>query len=268
LKMLELFAIQEEPSPPNLNLSVCDTSLQIGNYKITDSVIIPFCLLAAAIGFSGGYQILKAKEAVGRISYAISFFMFGSMMLTAMALHCFLHDNPKLILTFVLAVIDLSLSSNVALSFSFNGLIDLGILGDTTCSFGIMICAYLAVTGLWVYALLGSSLLWWFNVLYVDLIGLCCGTFVLSKIVYFFLTNKYDGAMWLLSSGLAGSIGFVAISFPQISIWLCVNVTPYLNYDFWWYSSSDIAMYCLCMYFFASRVDVFRSLNRRRDDQS
>jgi hypothetical protein len=94
----------------------------------------------------------------------------SSMMLTAMALHCFLHDNPKLILTFVnykffvsiksvplfsffnqlfllqvLAVIDLSLSSNIALSFSFNGLIDLGILGDTTCSFGVRALEYFSI---------------------------------------------------------------------------------------------------------------------------
>jgi hypothetical protein len=86
-----------------------------------------------------------------------------------MILHCFLHDDMTLKLSFVLekennihrnihccfdwylslwffilfdqvlAVIDLSLSSDIALSFAFNGLVDLGILGETRRSFAVQL---------------------------------------------------------------------------------------------------------------------------------
>jgi hypothetical protein len=36
-------------------------------------------------------------------------------------------------------VIDLSLSSDIALSFAFNGLVDLGILGETRRSFAVQL---------------------------------------------------------------------------------------------------------------------------------
>jgi hypothetical protein len=40
------------------------------------------------------------------------------------------------------------------------------------------------------------------------------------------------------------------------------------NMFFRWYSSSDLAMYCIYMYFFASRIDILQSLLYRREESA
>jgi hypothetical protein len=195
-----------------------------------------------------------------------------------------------------------------------------------------MFTCYFIVSGLWIYALLGSAILWWFGVLYVSFIGICCGTFIVSKIFYFLIADEFNGAKWLLLSGLAGGIGFRTHTITQLHFFLGRFVFSYvlhfliffLLYDSWtsnvilthliyfcscdlfssnfllalcsrdslfelrllvfsslnkkliltgrliscilirWYSASDISMYCLCMYFFASRIGVTYSLIERQ----
>ena len=92
-------------------------------------------LLAVLIGTIGGYLLsTKKSSSIGSLSYSITYFTYAVMMSSGFVVHCIYSveckvDKPDPLYIWFLEL-DVSLTSCIAVSFVFNGLIDLGLIAE------------------------------------------------------------------------------------------------------------------------------------------
>jgi len=233
------------------SLLTCPTPiLQLFNgFVVQEPALIPTCLLAALIGFTGFAKIRKTSV-TGHFSYSISFFLFGCMMSDAMFVHCFLYNPTHL--GYLVEWIDVTLTSCVAISFGFNGFVDLGWLDETSrCARKLMVAVYL-LTGLaWYYTIVHNSTSG-FMFLYIGVIAISCGIYTVAEIIST-LSHHGRGLPWLLLGGGLGAFGMYTIVSQDFNLELCVRLGPNLGGEFLWFLLSDFSMYCLFRYFWSSK---------------
>lgn len=223
----------------------CVATWQWGSYTIIEPSIIPTSILAAIVGVYGFSKISKYTKTVGHVSYSLSFLMFAVMMSDAMFVHCFF--DRKSLAGMITGLIDVGLTSSIGMSFLFNGLIDLGILRETSYfTIFSMLATYFGLFVAWIYSFEYN----WtqgFLYLYLGTVLFGCGTYCVTELIVLFKSKRFQGTQWLFGGGIAGFVGVLCIT--KWSAWLCQNWSPLLSGDFMWFLLSDVAMWCLYKYF-------------------
>jgi hypothetical protein len=114
----------------------CDTYPRVTTlfsfFPVCNLPLVPAWILAVVIGVVGGWQLQwLGPSMLGSFSYSITFFMYAAMITSGLFVHClFLVEcgaAPTTEAYISTALIDASLTSCIAFSFIFNGLVDLRI---------------------------------------------------------------------------------------------------------------------------------------------
>jgi len=249
------------------NQSVCDWAILFPNgYILTVPETIPFSILALLIGVYCGNAIKKLNTAESLV-YSVTFYLYGIMMTDAMLADTFFAawetstNVYQQMFALLLALIDASLTSTIALSFGWNALVDAGFLDEKSWkTWFLMITSYLGITGLWVYAMATMN----FNlgyILYTDVIMASCGMYLLGEFVSIVIRKRTDGLVYLVAAGLCGVTGIQGIAgTPPI---FCKIFTPYYGDTGLWFSFSDLAMFFVFLYF-KERANAEKKKNEER----
>jgi len=233
--------------------SMCDT-ITIAGYVIQSPDILPSCIGAAVIGIYGWKQIKQYPNITGSFIYSFTFLMLAFMMSDAGLTDCiFARDVSNPLLLLLITLVDVGLTSSIAMNFGFMGLIDLGwIDGNSRSTFMTMCLCDAGLFAAWLYEIIKGNMDA-FYVLYIGVIFIFCGFYCFAQIVYLY-RNKGRGIGWLLLAGFSGGIGLSCIAVPQIDIFLCEELGCHLAGDFWWFYSTDLAMYS-CYRYWMTRVN-------------
>jgi len=229
----------------------CTANISVYGFTVYNPMVIPACLLAVIIGLYGGRVVRTLAPKVGSYSYSISYTMYCYMMWHSMLIHCITPTINNIWVTFVVGLIDAGLTSSIAASFMFNAFVDNQWISESSCKGkALMFGTYIAIFVAWAVSLLRQ----WQNaflVLYVGVIAMCCGLFLVAEL-YYLARNNWNGVCWLIVGGLCGGVGLVACVNP---VAVCAMFGKWLNASFWWDILSDLAMMALLKYVFASRTD-------------
>jgi len=224
----------------------------LGNFTIYEPILIPLFIAAAIIGIVGFIKTRQLSTR-GHIVYSISFLMYAFMMTSAMILHCFIYipQGPLSLLTIVFSTIDAGLTSSIAISFFFNGLIDIGALKENTKTYMLMFTSYTAVFIAWLFAFIYNNQILTL-ILYFGVIAVACSFYIIFQIIKLIQRKSLKGFGWLFIAGITGGIGFICVFYGPVSLWLCLEFGNYFGPEFWWCAFSDIAVIGLEMYFSTS----------------
>lgn len=234
-------------------LSCATPILKLRDAVIVEPALIPSCILAALIGFICSSSLRKMKIN-GSGSYSVSFFLFGCMMTSAMIVHCFCQNNKKLEIIF--GILDGGLTSCVALSWLFNGLVDVRLVNErkTTAKL-IAFLSYVAILVAYTYTVLFvANPAKYLIILYAGIIMFCCPAYVVCELVYLCRARSRCGLGWLLLAGVAGAVGLASALSARFSFALCAHFGNNVNGDFMWFYLSDVAMFFLFMFFRRNRT--------------
>lgn len=223
-------------------ISCLHWSITVGGLHIVDPLIIPTSVLALGVGVYCGYQLWKA----GRLSLALPFFGFATMMTEAGIIHSlFAYFSP--FGQEVMWFIDAALTSSVALAFGFIGLEDAGVLSSASSSFyGRLFVADALIWCAWYYCMMlyptQANLYWAMKWLYYAEILVCCGFFGVVQLVRLLCgTLSLRSVPWLLAALVSG---FVGVKISLVCGWPDVRFSGQM----WWFLLSDVAMFCVFRY--------------------
>jgi len=230
-------------------------SVMIDGNMVMEPLLIPWCILAAIIGWKYGNAIHSHPNTPGHLAYALSFWMYGTMMTFAMFVNCFFWNSqqwPRM--SMFTGLSDVTLTSSIGLSFSFNGLVDVGWINEN--SFATKLAMFLSYTALfsgWMYTFLDN----WANgfyVLYLGVITVSCGLYSITEIMYILRQQTHNGLWWLVSGAASGGVGisalYLAIANPTF---FCFHFPKFMDESFWWFLFSDVSMYCLYKYYMVNK---------------
>jgi len=166
-----------------------------------------------------------------------------------MLVNTILYNSTSLI-ALVVALVDVGLTSSIAVSFGFDGLFDLGWITESTLTYSIMGLTYTALFVGWYFDLIYGSMNW-FMVLYFYVIVVACGIYVITEL-YLIYKNGDNGISYLLIGGSAGFVGIMAVFYTPLATYLCSYLgkfwSPIFNGQFYWFLLSDVAVYSLYHY--------------------
>ena len=224
------------------------------------SLIFP-CLLALFIGLFCAKRIAKLPGAFpSRWFYQTAFFLFGIMMTTAAILHCIIgddrvstmnfngtDDDPTEFFQLLVSVMDVGLTSNIAITILFCGLCDIKFFNpQATGTRYLLIIIYFFVFILWTLGIL-NDWQWVFDVLYLAVIGISCCVYLLTQLC---LKKARRALSALAVAGIYGGFGLMAVSVATEQI--CESEGPfwsqYFGPQFIWFLFSDISMAFLFVY--------------------
>lgn len=227
---------------------------------ILNPSLIPTCLLALYIGVSCSNRIADLKSHFpSRWFYQRAFFLYGIMMTSAMILHCLIGDEQvsttdnnnnvnfvEFIRLFV-TVIDVGLTSNIAITILFCGLCDIKFFNpQSTATRYLLTVIYFCIFLLWALGLV-NGWDWVYKVLYLGVIGVSCGIYLLTQLCLKAGRRAFSA---LLAAGLYGGFGLMATAIGAEHI--CRSEGPiwsqYFGPEFIWFLFSDISMAFLCLY--------------------
>jgi hypothetical protein len=233
---------------------------------VRSPTLVPTCILALIIGLTCSNCIRQLPGAFpSRWFYQTAFFLFGIMMTSAGILHCFLPDHRLStsieqtpadasfpFLQLFVTVVDVGLTSNIAVTFLFAGLCDVRVFSPQSLrTRHLLFATYLLVFLLWTLSIL-QRWTWATLVLYDGVIVVCCFIYLLTQV---FLRSARDALSTLVIGGVYGGLGLFAITFGAASI--CRSEGPfwsqYVGPEFIWFLFSDISMAFVYMY--VSRVN-------------
>jgi len=153
----------------------CTSGLVFENgYTIIEPSLVPTCILAEIIGIYCGRKIAQTNVR-GSVVYSITMYMYATMMTFAMLADCLVSWDG--LFRLVLEFIDVTLTSSVALSFAFNGLVDVGWIDENYKTMTVMFVAYLGTSVPYLYAYFtnwGTA----YNYIYFCSVGISCGLYV------------------------------------------------------------------------------------------
>jgi len=237
---------------PNVQPQPLCVQVQLDLFGVTiyEPSLIPMSMLAAYIGITYGRKIFQQTNVRSHLTYGMSFFLYACMMSDAGVAHC-LEGMSNTWTALMFWLIDASLTSCVALSFAFNGLVDAGwISEDSKATHTSMLIVYVSTFAAWMVAFT-YQYEGMFEVLYYYVIAGACGTYSVGEIAYLVRQKTHPGLAWAGFAALTGAMGLYA-SWNN-SDWLCSHVSPYLSNEFWWWVFSNVAMYCNYRYWDANQ---------------
>jgi len=240
------------------NFSITCETTQFFGINVLSPEILPLCMLAAFIGYTAGSAILKLQQnTTGRIAYAITFFAYGVMMSDAAFNDCFLsvNGNQNDVFHLVFGVIDAGLTSSIGASFIFLGLIDVGVIGQSSkFTITAMFLTYLAIFAAWICAVVIQWQAAWL-ILYGGIVALGGGVYLITESIFLFRRGSTTGLGWVLVAGLSGFFGLIAVMVPSIDSLLCHKFGCHFAGDFVWFVLSDVAVWALYKYYIATHAD-------------
>ncbi|UJR20559.1 hypothetical protein I4U23_023686 [Adineta vaga] len=248
-------------SCPSSPAKWCVNDYDGSSFCIENPSILPTCMLALLIGLYCSKRIyqLPGKFPV-RYYYQLTFFLYGIMMTSAGILHCFLDDKQKLstllqstndssmdFIQLIVTIIDVGLTTSIAVSFLFCGLCDIRLLNpQSTVTRCLLFISYFIVFLLWTLGLI-NQWEWTFSVLYLDVIAVCCFIYLITQLC---LKSSRHALPALFVGGMYGAIGLLATSFGAEHI--CASEGPfwsqYFGPEFIWFLFSDMSMAFLFIY--------------------
>jgi len=164
------------------------------------------------------------------------------------------NGNPNDWIHWFFGIVDVWLTSCVAVSFFFDGLVDIGVLNEERIATEvIMIVSYAGLFLAWVFTFYYN---WWigFFYFYIMVVAICCGSYIAMETVHLFRAKSTKGLVWVAAAAVTGAIGLGAITFPSLDMWLCHHFGCHFGGNFLWFSLTDVAMYC-CLMYYVARVE-------------
>jgi hypothetical protein len=223
-------------SCPSSPVTWCMDDSDESKLCIQNPTLLPACILALIIGLYCSKRISKLPgKFPSRWFYQITFFLYGMMMTSAGILHCFLGDSNKLTtntddpfqyLQFIVTVLDVGLSTNIAVTFLFCGLCDIHLFNpQAICTRYLLFLSYFIVFLLWTLGVL-NEWKWIYNVLYLGVIAFCCFIYLLTQLS---IKSKHSSLLALISAGIYGGIGLLAKSVGANRI--CNSEGPFWSHN-------------------------------------
>lgn len=236
------------------------------NYKgtkfcIENPTLIPTCILALTIGLYCSKRISKLPgKFPSRWFYQLAFFLYGIMMTSAGVLHCFLDNQKKLtdiinntedgsnqFIYLLVAVIDVGLTSNIAITILFCGLCDVKFFNPKSIGIRwLLFFLYLISFTLWTLGLL-NNWHWVFNILYLGIVSISCFIYLITQLC---IKSNRRALSTLIAAGIYGGLGLLAASVGAQHI--CKSEGPfwsqYIGPEFIWFLFSDISMAFVFVY--------------------
>jgi hypothetical protein len=217
---------------------------------IENPTLIPTCMLALLIGLFCSKRISKLPgKFPSRWFYHLAFFLYGIMMTSAGILHCFLHDQQatQTLLGLVIAVIDVGLTTNIAVTFLFCGLCDIRFLNSQSMvTRYLLFISYLVIFVLWTLGIL-NNWNWIYHVLYDGIVSVCCFIYLITQLC---IKSNRSALPALFAGGIYGALGLLATTVGEQHI--CASEGPfwaqYIGPEFIWFMFSDISMALVFIY--------------------
>ncbi len=224
---------------------------------IQNPSLIPTCLLALYIGLSSSKRIARLSGTFpSRWFYQLAFLLYGIMMTSAGILHCFIGDPTQFsdtnddsfrLIQLLVTIIDVGLTSNIAITILFCGLCDIKLFNPQSFAIRyLLFLLYFIVFLLWTFGLL-DAWSWAFNVLYLGIVGISCFIYSLTQLC---IKANRRALPVLFVAGLYGALGLFATSIGAEHI--CQSEGPfwsqYFGPEFIWFLFSDISMAFVCIY--------------------
>ncbi|CAF0794339.1 unnamed protein product [Didymodactylos carnosus] len=214
--------------------------------------LLPTTILALIIGLYTSKQISKLIFPTVWY-YKLTFFMYGIMMTSAGILHCIVGDSQNSephwlsTLRLILSVMDVGLTSNIAISFMFCGLCDLNVLNPKLTFTKILVLfTFLLIFIAWTVAIIDQ---WQYavKILYDYTVAICCFIYLITQLL---LKHKPGVLSPLFISGLCGFIGLTAsvVFANDICTWEGPFWAQYFSGEFIWFILSDLSVYFLYRY--------------------
>lgn len=248
-------------SCPSSPAQWCFDDIEGYEFCIQNPSLIPTCILALTIGlYCSNYISKLSGKFPTRWLYQLTFFLFGIMMTSAGILHCFLNVSKNSssflekndfdtlsFLQLLVAVIDVGLTTNIAVSFSFCGLCDIKILNpNSNFTRFLLLISYFIVFLLWTLGIL-NNWSWTFHVLYLGVISVCCFIYVITQL---FIKSNRRALPTLFFGGVYGAIGLYVTSIGAERV--CKSEGPfwsqYIGPQFLWFLFSDISVAFVFLY--------------------
>jgi hypothetical protein len=219
-------------------------------FCLQNPTLLPACILALLIGLFCSKRISKLPgKFPSRWFYHSAFFLYGIMMTSAGILHCFIGDQQTTESAFglIVAVIDVGLTTSIAITFLFCGLCDIKFLNPqsiiTNC---LLFILYLTVFVLWTLGI-QYNWNWVYHVLYEGVIVVCCFIYLITQLC---IKSKRSSLPALIVGGIYGAIGLLAKTYGAEHI--CKSEGPfwsqYIGPEFIWFLFSDISMAFVFVY--------------------
>ena len=227
------------------------------NLCIESPTLLPLSILALILGIYSSKSISKLPgKFPTRWIYQRTFFLFGMMMTSAGILHCFLSGEQKSLnavdnlfdfIHMIIKVLDVGLTSNIAISFLFCGLCDIQFLNpQSTYTHALLSMLYCIVFLLWTLGI-SNQWTWIFHVLYLGVIAVCCFIYVFTQLC---VKSNRRALPILFVGGLYGVVGLFGTSFGAGNI--CKSEGPYWSQyvgpEFLWFVFSTVSMAFIFMY--------------------
>jgi len=180
--------------------------------------------------------------------------MIGIMMTDAGVVDCFLVFLPYTTIHWMLAILDVGLTSSIAWGLFVCAFLDAKILKDDSILTKIIFFAGIGgIFCAWYYCLIVIQWSLAMLVLYDGIVGLGCGTWVLMQIVLNVQGKRNcEGVKYLVLAALAGGFGFFCIYDAKLNIYLCEKLSCFFAGKFVWFSVTPICAYLIHSYYNAT----------------
>ncbi|CAF3202472.1 unnamed protein product [Rotaria sp. Silwood2] len=240
-------------------------------FCIQNPTLLPLCILALLIGLFCSKCISKlAGKFPSRWFYYLAFFLYGIMMTSAGILHCFIgdrqtnEDSSENIRLFIV-IIDVSLTTCIAVTFLFCGLCDIQFLNpQSICTRCLLLSSYFILFLLWTLAVINE----WNHIiyaLYVGVISICCFVYLITQLC---IKSNRHALLALFMSGIYASIGLIAESFG--AEYICKSEGPfwsqYFGPEFIWCLFANIISEVIpndsCLVFFVHQKINYENIAR------
>ena len=188
-----------------------------------------------------------------RHALAIAFVLYACMMLlggvthSAFKVECGLQPATQLYQVALKLV--MGMTSAVAVSLAYAGLVDAGLLLDAGPSGKNFLC----IIVLSVMASISAAMTASNPVNYFNFVVGGCGTYIIAQIVRWARARRMRGFTWLFIAGAFGFVGFSAMILPPISCFACSATKSLGGVRATWYWFSTFSMASLAMYEEAAR---------------
>jgi len=235
-----------EPQIVNITIGP-DVTIQICNWPL-----VPSWMGAFSIGMIGGVVIWRlGPRVVGSRSYAVSYFTYAVMMTSGLVVHCLFtvecENGEQPGLAYLnWAMLDAILTSTIAASFLFNGLIDMGYISEDSKKSWIALGIVFAAIVVGYYA--------WgnFEVMYMGVILVCCGLYLPIQLYRICTSGTFAGWQYFMLAGLVGGLSFSVVFLNTLACYFCQIFGPWFAESTWYYGA-DVSMFFMLKYVLASR---------------
>jgi len=232
----------------------CDT-WNLNGWVIQSPELIPTCIGALIIGMTLARKTFPMKTRNSTF-YAMIFATVGVMMTSAMICDCLIyHVLPQYKnIHYFVNIVDVGLTSTIGYAFLIAALLDVGFLSqDSPVTWALYFSGATGIFYGW-YLVFYKNWEAGFLILYMVVIAIGCGTWVIVQFTLIILDKDWRSLKWLLFAGAHGGFGLYSIMSRKLIVWICENVGCHWATNFIWFVVTDTAIYFIYRYY-VSRIE-------------